>query len=117
MSERPKFVTMDEYIAAATADSQVILQAIRQLVHSLLPHAQETISYQMPAFKLGRTFFYFAAFKKHIGIYPPVKNDQALIKALASFRNEKGNLQFPLNQAMPYELIARVVLALAKEYE
>jgi uncharacterized protein YdhG (YjbR/CyaY superfamily) len=70
----------------------------------------------MPAFRLGRTFFYFAAFKKHIGIYPPVTDDQQLISELAPFRNEKGNLAFPYDQDLPLTLIGRVATALAIQY-
>ncbi len=71
----------------------------------------------MPAFRLDRTFIYFAAFKKHIGIYPPLKNDKNLISELLPFSNEKGNLKFSLSQPIPYELIGRVAIALAQEYE
>lgn len=114
MTERPKFTSIDDYIAAASPDVKPILEAIRKLIQANVPNAQETISYQMPAFKLRRTFIYFAAFKQHIGIYPPVKNDAALIKELLPFSNEKGNLKFPLNQPIPYELIGRVAVALAR---
>jgi uncharacterized protein YdhG (YjbR/CyaY superfamily) len=52
---------------------------------------------------------YFAAFKKHIGFYPPVRGDAKLAKALSPYTGEKGNLKFPLDQRMPYGLIARLV--------
>ena len=61
-------------------------------------------------------FFYFAAFKKHIGIYPPVKGSATLQKRLARYRGPKGNLQFPLDEPMPYALIAQVAKTLAREY-
>ena len=54
----------------------------------------------MPALKLERTFIYFAAFKKHVGIYPPVTVDERLKKELLPYTNEKGNLRFPLSEAM-----------------
>jgi uncharacterized protein YdhG (YjbR/CyaY superfamily) len=69
------------------------------------------------AFKLSRTFIYFAAFKKHIGIYPPVTGDKTLSDELLPYAGDKGNLKFPLDKPMPYELIGRVVVALAKQYE
>jgi hypothetical protein len=46
-----------------------------------------------------------------------VKNDKNLINELLPFSGEKGNLKFPLNQPIPYELIGKVAVALAKEYE
>ena len=116
MAERMQFVSHEQYIESATPQAQEILLRIQALVEAAVPDAKRCISYNMPAFKLGKTFFYFAAFKKHIGIYPPVKHDQALIAELQPYRNEKGNLAFPFSQAMPYELIGRVVLALARQY-
>jgi uncharacterized protein YdhG (YjbR/CyaY superfamily) len=52
---------------------------------------------------------YFAAFKKHIGLYPPVRGDARLEKAISTYAGEKGNLQFPLDQPIPYGLIERIV--------
>lgn len=117
MTERPKFANIDDYLASVPPESQLILGEIRKLIQAKVPSATETISYQLPAFKLSRTFIYFAAFKKHIGIYPPVNGNKALINALVPYAGEKGNLKFPLNQPMPYELIGRVVVALAEQYE
>lgn len=116
MTERQKFTDMDDYFASISPESKCILQEIRMLIQAKVPDAKETISYQMPAFKLGRTFIYFAAFKTHVGIYPPVKNDITLINELRPFSNKKGNLKFNLNEPIPYELIGRVASALAKQY-
>jgi uncharacterized protein YdhG (YjbR/CyaY superfamily) len=116
MSPRQRFATMDEYFASVPAESRRILEEIRTLIKSIVPEAEETISYQMPAFKLQRVFIYFAAFKRHIGIYPPVENDENLVEALGPFRGERGNLRFPLDQPMPYDLISRVVQALSEQH-
>jgi uncharacterized protein YdhG (YjbR/CyaY superfamily) len=104
-----KPTTVDEYIAGCAPEAQVILQQIRAIVHELAPQAQELISYQIPAFKLNGMLVYFAAFKKHIGFYPPVRGDDALLKAIAPYAGPKGNLQFPLNQPIPYALIRQIV--------
>ena len=58
---------------------------------------------------LDGALVYFAAFKHHIGFYPPVRGDAALEKAVAPYANEKGNLSFPLDEPIPYPLIARIV--------
>src|SRR6185369_1983952 len=107
MSKAPE--TIDEYISAFSPDVQTILQQIRQVVQSAAPGAQETISYQIPAFKLNGVLVYFAAFKKHIGFYPPVRGDVRLEKAVAPYAGEKGNLRFPLDQPIPFDLIERIV--------
>ena len=107
--------SIDDYIAAQASAVQLILQRIRAIVREEAPAAQEAISYRIPAFLQGGALLYFAAFKKHIGIYPPVQGDAALLEALAPYRGPKGNLSFPLADAMPYELIRRVARQRVKE--
>ena len=107
--------SIDAYIAAQTDVARPILQRIRAIVHEEAPLATETISYRMPAFRQGTVLLYFAAFKQHIGVYPPVHGDAALLQALAPYRGPKGNLSFPLAQAMPYALIRRVVRRLVRQ--
>jgi uncharacterized protein YdhG (YjbR/CyaY superfamily) len=63
----------------------------------------------MPAFRLNGILVYFAGFKNHIGLYPPVSGDAKLEKALSSYAGSKGNLKFPLDQPIPYDLIERIV--------
>lgn len=111
------FSSHDEYFANATPEVRPLLRAIQAKIESLLPDVSRCISYNLPAFRGKRVFFYFAAFKNHIGIYPPVTQDAALIQALAPYRGEKGNLSFPLAQELPLELIGRVAIALHREHE
>ena len=101
--------SIDEYIAAFSPEVQAILQKIRSTVKNAAPGAQETISYKMPTYTLGGALVHFAAFKKHIGFYPPVRGDAKLEKALSTYAGEKGSLQFPLDQPIPYGLIERIV--------
>ena len=116
MNKQAKFANIDSYIKLVPPEARDVLEEIRRIVKAEVPASVETISYQMPAFKLDRVFIYFAAFKKHVGVYPPVKGDEGLQKALAPYRGEKGNLKFPLNQPIPYNIIGRVAVALSREY-
>jgi uncharacterized protein YdhG (YjbR/CyaY superfamily) len=103
--------TVDEYIATFAPDIQAVLQRIRQTIKAAAPDAEETISYRMPAFKLNGMLIYFAAFKKHIGLYPPVRGDDSLMRAVKPYAGPKGNLQFPFKKSIPYSLIRRIVKA------
>ena len=96
---------VDEYIAAFPSEVQKILKKIRATVKSVAPHAEERISYRMPAFFQNGVLIYFAGFKNHIGIYPPVRGDAKFLRALARYRGPKGNLKFPLDKPIPYGLI------------
>ncbi len=107
--------TIDEYISGFSPEVQAILQQVRQAVRRAAPDAQETISYQIPAFKLNGVLVYFAAFKKHIGFYPPVRGDARLEKAVSPYAGEKGNLRFPLDQPIPLALIERIAKLRAKQ--
>jgi uncharacterized protein YdhG (YjbR/CyaY superfamily) len=101
--------TIDEYIDRCAPQAQPILRRVRATIVKAAPDATETISYGIPAFKLRRILVYFAAFKHHIGLYPPVKGDAALEKAVAPYAGEKGNLRFPIERKIPYALISRIV--------
>ena len=101
--------TIDEYIAGFPKDVQEILEKIRQTVHEAAPDAEETISYQMPSFKLKGNLVYFAAFKKHIGFYPIPSGIEKFKTELSVYEQGKGSVQFPLNKPIPYDLISRIV--------
>lgn len=116
MGVTPGKAEVDAYIKAAAKEVRPVLEEVREAIAAAVPDARQTISYKMPAFMLDGVFIYFAAFKHHIGIYPPVRQDKALLKTLAPFCGEKGNLRFPLNQPMPLALIARVAKTLAREH-
>jgi uncharacterized protein YdhG (YjbR/CyaY superfamily) len=101
--------SIDKYMASFSPEVQAILERIRLTVRKAAPGAQETISYGIPAYTLGGALVYFAAFKRHIGFYPPVRGDRRLEKAISTYAGEKGNLRFPLDQPIPYGLIERIV--------
>jgi uncharacterized protein YdhG (YjbR/CyaY superfamily) len=113
MSATP--ATIDEYIASFPADVRAILRQVRQTVRAAAPNAREVISYRMPALKQHGILVYFAAFKKHIGFYPPIKGDAKLEKAAAPYAGAKGNLRFPLDEPIPYGLIKRLTQLRAKQ--
>jgi uncharacterized protein YdhG (YjbR/CyaY superfamily) len=124
VARRRRFVTdrsvarnIDEYIEAFPPEVQSILKRIRSTIRNAVPDAEEKISYQMPAFTLGGSnLIYYAAFKKHIGLYPPVKGGEKLNKEKSPYEGEKGNLRFPLDEPIPYGLISRIVKFRVKEH-
>ena len=107
--------TIDEYIAAHPPRVRAILERIRRVVRGAAPQAAEVISYGIPAFRQHGIVIYFAAFKNHIGLFPPVGGDPKLVRAAAPYAGPKGNLRFPLDEPIPYDLIKRIVLHRAKQ--
>ena len=109
-ADRATPTSIDGYIASFAPEVQAVLNRIRLTIGNAAPEAQETISYRIPAFTFNNVaLVYFAAFRRHIGFYPPVRGDARLEKAVAPYAGPKGNLRFPLDQPMPYGLIERIV--------
>jgi len=100
----------------APPEARLRLAQIQVEVERRVPGAQPCIGYGMPAFRLTKIFFYFSAFKHHIGVYPPVCGPDDLVAALAPYRGPKGNLSFPHSQPLPLDLIGRTAEALARQY-
>jgi uncharacterized protein YdhG (YjbR/CyaY superfamily) len=111
--QKPKDI--DGYISQFPAEVQAILRKVRTTITSAAPEAKETISYLMPAFKQHGILVYFAAWEKHIGTYPPISGDKALEKAITRYAGPKGNLQFPLDEPIPFDLIERIVKLRVKQ--
>jgi uncharacterized protein YdhG (YjbR/CyaY superfamily) len=106
---------IDEYISGFSPKVRAILEQIRLTIRRNAPEAEEVISYRMPAFRLNGILIYFAAFKNHIGVYPPVSGNPNLQEALSQYAGPKGNLKFPLDQTIPYDLIERIVRLRVKQ--
>src|SRR6266478_9076528 len=115
MAKPMKAKDIDGYISQFPADVQAILEKVRTTISHAAPDAKEVISYQMPAFKQHGILVYFAAWTKHVGMYPPISGDKVLEKAVARYAGPKGNLQFPLDEPMPFDLIERIVKLRVKQ--
>ena len=109
MTSPSKPADHDEYISRFPLDVQTLLKKIRDAIRQAAPEAKEVISYQMPAFRQHGILVYFAGWKHHIGLYPPISGDEELERAISPYAGPKGNLQFPLDAPMPLKLIQRIV--------
>ena len=107
---KPPAADVDAYICQFAPEIREILREVRAAVRSAAPDAEERISYRMPALFQDGAVVYFAAFKHHIGLFPPVE-DPVVRAKVARFAGPKGNLKFPYSEPIPLELIAAVVRA------
>ena len=103
-----KIETIDQYISEQAEDVQPILQRIRETIRSAAPDAKEKISWQMPTFWQSENLIHFAAFKKHIGIYPGGEATAVFAKRLLEYKTAKGTIQLQLDKPIPYDLIADI---------
>ncbi len=112
-SATPK--NIDEYIGRYPKDVQAKLRKIRATIRTAAPTATEAISYQIPTFKLAGNLIHFAAFPKHISLFPTSSGVARFQKELAGYETSKGTIKFPLDRPIPYGLITRITRFRVKE--
>ena len=102
---------VDAYLNALSEPKRSTLTQLRQVLRRLLPDAEETISYGVPAFKVhGKAVAGFAAFKNHLSYLP---HSGSVLPELAAdldgYRYSSGALRFPVDTPLPDDLVARLV--------
>lgn len=115
MAKASRPTDIDSYISKFSDEVQAILQKVRETIRRTATEATETISYMLPAFRQYGILVYFAAWEKHIGMHPPISGNKTLEKAIARYAGPKGNLQFPLDEPIPFDLIERIVKLRVKQ--
>lgn len=105
-----KGATVEEYISSFPKEVQDRLQLIRKVIKNNAPEAIEIIAYGMPAYKINKKpLVYFGGYAKHIGLYATPTGHKQFKDELSVYKQGKGSVQFPLNQPLPMDLIARIV--------
>jgi uncharacterized protein YdhG (YjbR/CyaY superfamily) len=115
MSEDNKAIEI--YIEGFPEEVRKSLHILQKTIDEEIPDAEKVISYGIPTYKLNGTYIvYFAAFKKHISLYPvsdetlkSLKKDSTYIIA------GKGTIQFPIDKPLPLSLIRKIVKSLLRE--
>jgi len=104
-----KYKDIDEYHAAQPANTQEVIEYLRQAIKQAAPMATETISYGMPAFRQHKVLVYYALNKEHIGFYPTPGPIIHFKKELDKYKTSKGAIQFPIDKPLPLTLIKKIV--------
>ncbi|MDR3085178.1 MAG: DUF1801 domain-containing protein [Christensenellaceae bacterium] len=99
-----------EYIEAQPEEIRPRLYALRETIRQNAPKATERIAWRMPTFWQGENLIHFAAFKKHIGIYPGEEGVRAFAEQIekAGFKSSKGAIQLPNEKELPLEFVAEL---------
>ena len=102
--------TIDEYIAQYPVEVRSILERIRALINRAAPGGLEQIKYGMPAIAIeGRHTIYFAAWKKHVGVYPVHRAPSKLEQDLEEYRSDKDTVKFPFKKPVDWDLVERLI--------
>lgn len=104
-----KISSIDEYIFNQPAEVQPLLQAVRETIGAAAPDAIEKISWQMPTFWQNENIVHFAAFKKHIGLFPGGEAVGVFADRLEEYKTSKGTIQFPIGKPIDHKLIGDIV--------
>jgi uncharacterized protein YdhG (YjbR/CyaY superfamily) len=112
----PAAKSVDAYLKAAPDDVRPKLEQLRKVVETMVPDAEEGISYGMPYYKYKGALVGFAAFKNHIGFFPgAIVRD--FKKQLAGYKTSKGTVQLPLERRLPVSLVKTLIAASLKRNE
>jgi uncharacterized protein YdhG (YjbR/CyaY superfamily) len=101
------------YLAALPPPVRARMRRIRAIIRAAAPGAVEHFSYGAPGFRLdGRPLAWYAAFRRHIGLYPMTP---ALLRAhridVSDYETSKGTIRLPLDEPLPAPLVKRLVKA------
>ena len=110
--------SIDDYINTFPETTKKALQSLQIIIRELIPNYTEEISYGIPTFKVnGKYVVYFAAYKRHISLYPVSKKIIKSLDEKQSYKlSGKGTLQFPIDKPLPWPLIKTVVKKLFEEF-
>lgn len=111
--EPPK--TIEEYIEQQPEEVQSYIQQIDNAIHSAIPDTVRKISWSMPTYWKKRNLIQFAAFKKHISVFPGPQAVEFFAENLTEYKTSKGTVQLPYSKSLPLELIAEIAKWCEKE--
>ena len=113
MPAMKKFASVEAYLAEVPPKDRAVLEKIRSTVRSLVPDAEEKISYGIPAFVWHGNLVYYGAMKNHLSLFPGSK---AVIKQFAAElkpfdATSTGTIRFTADKPLPITLIKKIVRA------
>ena len=111
------YKTIDQYHQAFSGEVLERMQAIRKIIHEVVPVVEETISYQIPCFKYKGYLIYYSAYAKHISLSYPFSAAflEHFKKDLEGYKVSKSAIQLPHNRPLPVGLIKGMIAFRKKE--
>ena len=102
---------VDAYLAHVEEPKRATLQQLREMIRSIVPEAEEGISYGCPAFRLhGKVIAGFAAFTNHLSYLPHSGAVLGRLRDdLAGYAGTKSALHFPIDQPLPKPLVRKLL--------
>ncbi len=110
---------IDKFFATVEEPKRSTLEEMRRRILEVVPDADQTIKYGMPAFlKDGWCFVCIAPFKNHINWSPYSSNVFVQLKdELAGYAVSKGSMQFAVDKPLPKALVKKLIRVRLAEIE
>ncbi len=102
---------IDVYLEGLDEPKRTTLSQMRDTILSVIPDAEECISYTMPAFRVqGKVVAGFAAFSNHLSYLPHSGSVFAQLESeLSGYTQTKGALHFAVDTPLPRALVAQLI--------
>jgi uncharacterized protein YdhG (YjbR/CyaY superfamily) len=102
---------VDAYLLGLDETQRRTLCALREMLHELLPDAQECISYGIPGYRVdGQVVAGFAAFRNHLSYFPHSGSViPQMSRELRGYKTTKGTLRFDNDAPLPRAIVERLV--------
>ena len=109
-TKRPP-TTIDEYLAGVSADRRQALENLRKQIRSIVPAAEECISYRIPAFRVdGKVVAGFCATAKGCSYFPFSGSTlKTVAEYVAEYDQTKSALHFSPAKPLPATLVRRLI--------
>ena len=109
MMKKPR--SIDAYLRGLEPEQHRALEKLRKTIKSIVPDAEETISYNMPAFRLdGKVIAGFIAAKDHLSYFPFSGRTVTALKAdLTEFSTSSGTIRFSVDRPLPVSLVRKLI--------
>ena len=119
MAARQKPANVEEYLDSVTPSQRKTLEKLRQLIQSIIPDAEECLSYALPAFRWqGKTLVAYNAWSEHAALYPMSGTVFTNLKAdLKKYSLSKGTIRFDPEKLLPKTLLKKIIQLRKAEIE
>jgi uncharacterized protein YdhG (YjbR/CyaY superfamily) len=111
MTAQPKSSAIDDYLRKVPEDRRRTLENLRAKIRTIVPEAQECISFRIPAFRVnGVVVAGFCATAKGCSYFPFSGSTlKALAGVISRYEQTKGALHFSSDEPLPLALVRKLI--------
>ena len=104
-----QLTSIAEYIKSTAPGAQDKLHQLHTCIQKAAPGAAESLKWKMPVYSYQKILVTFAILKNYIGLNPMTSAIETFAPKLMNYKTGKGSIQFPLDKALPFVFISKIV--------